>query len=156
MKEQRDQISQYIEQAYYSLSDEDQAIAINSRQIATLAYGLIDKGRRAPSLVRAVAIEGLTQRARAFCRRHTDWEANAEENNSDMFEDLLQDRYSVVRQVQVADGSVIKVEEQEVYVLRDHLTVSEVEFLCDAMDKKSEKISSHADALRRWNEERSG
>lgn len=154
MKNDRDQISEYIEQAYFTLSDEDQAIAISSRQVAVLAFGQMDKGRRTPALVRAVAIEGLAQRARAFCRKHTSWEENAEIQNDDMFEDLLQDRYSVQRQVQVAEGSTIKVENQEVYVKRDHLTSEEVFALCDAMDKKSDKIRSHADALRRWNSER--
>ena len=149
-----DQISEYIEQAYFALSEEDQAIEINSRQVAVLAYGQMDKGRRSPALVRAVAIEGLSQRARAFCRKHNDWEENTEIKNDDMFESLLQERYSVTREVRVAEGSAITVEKQEVYVKREHLSVLEVHELCDAMDKKSDKIRSHSDALRRWNNER--
>lgn len=122
-----------LAQTYMQL-DEGREIAISPALVAQRAYAQIDPTQQAPPLARWAAILELRQMARAICRKRIE-EDDAPSRQGQLFSGQLQQRYPARR-----NG-------QDMYVLREHLTLDERRHNIARLRSVVEAVSRHADAL---------
>lgn len=135
-------ITEHISRVILSIKDGNGAV-IDTDYVANVVESRIDVHSIAPHLTRHLAILELKQQIRSHLRKHDPIEVATEAVESgqdDMFGDLLQDYYPVKRDIM---GEV-----KSVYARRDTLTEEEMEFNASRMEKVSDRLARHAEALR--------
>lgn len=110
--------------------------SIHPAWLATEAMGVIGFPRELHELGYLGCHLQLRQIARAFCRRRFD---PAEQSESDLFPDTLQERYP-----RAPNG------EDPEYVLLDLMTRGDIRFNVARLRKEAEAKLKHADALEAW------
>jgi hypothetical protein len=119
-------------------------IRINPSWIATEALKEIDPAARSVDLVRLGCHLTLRQIARAQCRKLFEDSEDEDEPRFTGF-DGLQWRYPTVRSKQ---------NEEPEYVLRDHMSRSDVEYNVARLRREGRAKLAHADALEAWERSR--
>ena len=136
-------ITEHISRVIMGIKDGNGA-DIDPDYVANVVESRIDVHSIAPHLTRHLAILELKQQIRGYLRKkHDPIEVAAEavaSGQDDMFDDLLQDHYPVKRNIM---GEV-----KSVYARRDTLTEDEMEFNASRMEKVSDRLARHAEALR--------
>jgi len=130
------QVARLLQQQYDRL-DARGEVEISPAFLADAAYRHMDPDGAAPLLVRYAAMLELRQLARSICRKRIDDEQEAVEQLclTGLFDGQLQPRYPARR-----NG-------QEVYVKREHLTLSERDAVCARLKAEATAKSRHADAF---------
>jgi hypothetical protein len=137
MEQTAEQLNSIIRRKYNALDDAG-VIAISPADLAAAVFDDIDPKHSSPVLVQIAAVLELRQLARAVCReRQGEDERIAEQGN--LFDFQLQPRYPAIRTI---DG-----EREEVYVLRENLTLKERLRNIDRLRREAEAKMVHADAL---------
>jgi hypothetical protein len=135
--ETAEQLNSRIRLVYNAL-DDARVIAISPADLAEAVFKQIDPAKHSPVLVEIAAIPQLRQLARAICRkRQEESERSSEQVN--LFDLQLQVRYPATR--------TINGEADDVYVLREHLTVEERIRNSARLRREAEAKMVHADAL---------
>lgn len=125
-------------QAKYAELDAAKPDYISPSDLADATYKVLDPFKRSPELVKLAAILELRQLARGFCRQRRIVAEHAAEQ-TELFEDYLQERYPATREI---NG-----EKEEVYVLRKRLTATERRENACRLRSEGEAKIAHARAL---------
>ena len=142
MAQSIDVLHQHVRKAYFKLATTGMAVLIPAK-IADSAYMSLDPDSVAPLSVRWGCVLQLRQIARRECARLHDPKQVVLERNEeelDLFSEMLQDRYPAKR-----NGD-------EVYVLREALTVDERYRVIGRMKRCGKALVKHADALQKETE----
>lgn len=138
-------VTEHISRVVISLKEQN-VDSIDPEYVANVVESRIDIHSIAPHLTRHLAILELKQQTRSYLRASHDpikiMKTRVESGQDDMFDDLLQDHYPVKR--------VIMGEEKSVYARRDTLSEDEMEINASKMEKVSDGLAKHAEALRAW------
>jgi len=118
----------------YEKLDDCGEISVSPALLSSKVMDEIDPEQAAPVMVRIAATLELRQLARSICRKHVE-EGEDQASQSTLFEDQLQPRYPAHR------GG------EEMYVLREHLTLREREDNISRLRKEAASKARHADAL---------
>lgn len=129
------QLTSLLQEKYHVLHGK-KLIAISPKDLADEVYKAIDPKKISPLLVQMAAILELRQLARAVCRQRNVESQQATEQST-LFD--LQPRYPATR--------TMGEETEEVYVLREHLTVAERRENSSRLRVEGEAKMAHADAL---------
>jgi hypothetical protein len=120
----------------YAALDDKGARSIDPANIAELVYGVIDPRSASPELVRDAAMLQLRAWARVVCaEQHRASEYLLEASQRNLFDFKLQERYPVKR-----NG-------EDVYVLRDHMTLEDRQANIKRLLAESDTKKRHALAL---------
>lgn len=138
-------VMEHIARVVMALNEKHQGI-IDSDYVANVVESRIDIHQVSPHLTKYLAILQLKQDVRSYLRHTldpvevvTDKLASGQD---DLFDDILQDHYPAKREIM---GEV-----KEVYVLKELMTEKEVETVAGKMEKASDALARHAEALRAW------
>lgn len=129
-----EQVQQIMRDVYDAL-DNTGDVEVNPKLVAARTLDRLDPEGIAPTLVGWTATLELRQMARAFCRRVSCVADLGASVQSEMFDGQLQRRYPAVR-----NG-------EEVYVLREHMTLRERRQMSARLRSEAKAKSQHADAL---------
>ena len=138
-------VTEHISRVVLSIKDGNGA-DIDPDYVANVVESRIDIHQVAPHLTRHLAILELKQQIRSYLRKNHDpvevMTAKVESGQEDMFDDILQDHYPVKRNIL---GTV-----KRIYARRDTLTEEEMEINSSRMERVSDGLAKHAEALRAW------
>lgn len=132
-KESTGKLMELLKMLYLEL-DADGEVGISPTLLASKVLDTIDPNRCSPILVSIAASLELRQLARVVCRE-TQSENESRAAQSVLFDEQLQSRYPATR-----DG-------EEIYVMRQHLTVEERLWNVSRLRKEAQTKGRHADAL---------
>ena len=127
--------------AKYRVLNDAKVIGISPKLLAEKVFDEIDPRSRSPLLVQGAAILELRQLARGICRDEHTKSQEVSESGS-LFDFQLQARYPATRAIEGMDR-----EKEEVYVLREHLTVKERRQNSARLRGEANAKIAHADAL---------
>lgn len=133
---QSEQVMQILREEYAILDDAGE-IKIKPALLAAHTQKRLDPTSLSPTLVAYCAVLELRQLARTICRQRSPTEeVSAASPQSVLFDGQLQRRYPALR------------DDEEVYVLRDHLTLSERKIIETRMGAAAVSLARHVDAFR--------